>query len=225
MECVETDHGHRERLRKKFLEKGLSGFHDYEMLELLLTFAIKRRDVKPLAKRLLAEFKDFSGVFDADPARLRKVKGVGEQTAVLLTLLKELCAEYLAARMTAIDVISSPEAVVDFARVKLGGRKKESFVVVFLNTKNHVIAYDMYPGTVDRAAVYPREVIRRALELHALSLIAIHNHPSGECDPSHEDVQISRALKKAAEAVGIRLLDHVIVSKTSHRSLAASTLI
>jgi DNA repair protein RadC len=217
--------GHRERLRKKFLQGGMNALHDYEALELLLTYAIPRRDVKPLAKQLLLKFKDFSGVFDASVEQLQQVDGIGENAAALFVLLKSLCVKYLEAETRHVDVMNSPEAVTDFVRMKLGGLKKETFMVIYLNTKNHVIEHDIQPGTVDRAAVYPREVIHRALELHAISLILSHNHPSGICDPSPQDIKLTNELKKALDPVGIRMLDHVIVSKNTYLSFAKSKLL
>lgn len=211
--------GHRERLRRRFINNGIDGLHDYEAVELLLTFVIPRRDVKPIAKQLLRRFKNFSGLFDAGYEQLREVDGIGENAAVLFCLIKQICRGYLDDRMRDIDVVSSPKAVIDFARTRLSGEKDEQFMVLYLNSKNHVIEWEVLgSGTVDRAVIYPRNIIRGALAANAAGMIFVHNHPSGVCDPSHEDVNLTEEIKKAAEAVNIRVLDHIIVGKSGYCS-------
>ncbi len=218
--------GHRERLRRRFINNGIDGLHDYEAVELLLTFVIPRRDVKPIAKRLLRRFKNFSGLFDADYDELREIDGIGENAAVLLCLIKQICRGYLDDRMRDIDVVSSPNAVIDFARARLSGEKDEQFMAIFLNSKNHIIEWEVLgSGTVDRAVIYPRNIIRQALSANAAGMIFVHNHPSGVCDPSQEDVNLTEEIKKAAEAVNIRVLDHIIVGKAGYCSFNERGLI
>jgi DNA repair protein RadC len=217
--------GHRERLRKKFLSGGLKALHDYEALEMLLTFVIPRRDVKPIAKDLLLHFKELHAVFDASPEELQKVKGIGENAAVLFVFLRELCNSYLESKVVGTDFVHSPESVIDYARMKVGGEQNEFFMVLYLNTKNHVIDYDCQEGTINRAAVYPRNILQRCLKLHAAGIILVHNHPSGLCEPSPGDRSITEKIKKAVETVEIKLLDHIIVSKAGHKSFAELKLL
>ena len=210
---------HRQKLRDRFEKSGAEGMHDYELLELLLTYAIPRMDVKPLAKRLIAAFGSLSGVLDADMNRLQKVRGVGTMTAPLIRLVNQLYTTYLAENMKKGDVLSSPEAVLKFARVRLSGLKHEAFMVIFMNTKNEVIDYSvLQEGTVDNVAVYPRRIIERALARHASGLILVHNHPSGNPSPSKEDRLLTRDISEAARTLDIRVLDHIIVGKNGYFS-------
>ncbi|MDD5728725.1 MAG: DNA repair protein RadC, partial [Victivallales bacterium] len=176
--------GHRTRLRKKFISGGLKALHDYEALEMLLTFVIPRRDVKPLAKSLLLRFGDLHSVFEASTQDLQAVKGIGENAAVLLVFLRELCTGYLESKAFAADYVNAPKSVIDYVRLKVGRENNEFFMVLYLNTKNHILGYDCQEGTINRAAVYPRNILRRCMDLHATGVILVHNHPSGECDPS-----------------------------------------
>jgi DNA repair protein RadC len=210
---------HRKRLREKFQKAGAEGLHDYELLELLLTYALPRKDVKPIAKALLDRFDGLAGVLDATQHELEEIKGLGPNSATLIRLVKELCTVYLAERAKEKDVLSSPQAVVDFARSKLAGLPHEAFMVIYLNTKNEVIEHEViHEGTVDRAVVYPRKIIESALAHHAVGLILVHNHPSGYPDPSEEDKQLTRAAVEAARTVDIRVLDHIIVGKNGYFS-------
>jgi DNA repair protein RadC len=218
--------GHRERLRQRFINNGIDGLHDYEAVELLLTFVIPRRDVKPLAKKLLAHFKGFSELFDASYEELCEVPGIGENTAVLFCTIKQICSGYLDGYMRGVDVVSTPKAVLDFARMKIGGSHDEMFMVIFLNTKNHVLNWEIISsGTVDHAVIYPRNIIRRALSNNATGMIFVHNHPSSVCDPSQEDLDLTEAIRKAADAVNVRVLDHVIVGRSGYSSFVERGLL
>ena len=218
--------GHRKRLRERFERTGAEGLHDYECLELLLTYAVPRRDVKPLAKELLERFGSLSGVLDAHPRELEKVKEIGPRSSVLISLVKDLCGAYMGERMRTRDLLSSPGAVVDFARVKLGGLAHENFMVVFLNVKNEVITSEIvHEGTVDRAVIYPRKIMESALARGAAGLILVHNHPSGHPEPSAEDKIITRTITDAGRSMDIRVLDHVVVGKGGYFSFAEHDLI
>jgi len=218
--------GHRERLRERFRKSGSEGFHDYELLELLLTYGISRRDVKPLAKELINHFGSLSGVLDASHKELEEVSGIGPISATLLCLVKELCSVYLGERMKSRDLLSSPEAVVDFARLKLSGLPYEVFMVIYLNTKNEVIKYEVVQeGTVDRAVVFPRRIIEGAIANHASSLILVHNHPSGHYQPSSEDEMLTKNIIGAASPLDLRILDHIVVGKDGHFSFAENQLL
>ena len=212
--------GHRARLRKKFMNGGLNALHDYEALEMLLTFVIPRRDVKPLAKSLLMRFKDIHGVFDASAKELQEVKGIGENTATLFVFMRELCTSYLESKTYGTDYVNAPQSVIDYVRMKIGREKNEFFMVLYLNIKNHVIDYDCQEGTINRAAVYPRNILRRCMDLHATGIILVHNHPSGECEPSPADRRLTANIKKVVNPVEIKLLDHLIVSRGGYSSFA-----
>jgi DNA repair protein RadC len=217
---------HRKRLRERFLKAGAEGLHDYELLELLLTYAIPRLDVKPRAKALMKRFESLNGVLDASQEELQVIKGLGPSSAILIRLIKELFAAYLAERMEGKDVLSSPGAVQEFVRVKLAGLPHEAFMVIYLNVKNRVIDHEiLQEGTVDRAIVYPREIIKAALTHKAAGLILSHNHPSGEPDPSQEDRHLTRSVIEAARTVEIKVLDHLIVGKNGYFSFQENRLL
>lgn len=222
-----SDHQeHRKRLRERFQRGGAEGLHNYELLELLLTYAIPRVDVKPPAKLLLRRFKSLAAVFDASQAELEVVHGLGTASAVLIRLVKKLLSAYLEEQIYRREVLSSPEAVRDFARIKLAGLPHEAFMVIFLDVKNQVIDHEvLHEGTVDRAVVYPRRIIESALGYHAAGLILSHNHPSGDPAPSQEDKRLTRSVVEAARTVEIRVLDHLIVGKAGHFSFHENRLL
>ena len=218
--------GHRERLRERFSKVGTEGLHDYEILELLLTYTISQKDVKPIAKDLIKRFGGLSGVLDASSKELEAVSGLGPISATLIRLVKELCGVYLAEGMKNRDLLSSPQVVVDFGRAKLAGLPHESFMVVYLNTKNEIIDHQIiHEGTVDRAVIYPRRIIEAALNHHAASLILIHNHPSGHPEPSEEDEKLTRSIIEAARTVDIRVVDHIVVGKDGYFSFVEGHLL
>lgn len=217
---------HRKRLRERFQKGGAEGFHDYELLELLLTYAIPRKDVKPIAKDLIQRFGGLSGVFDASLQELQSVPRVGLVSATLIHLVKQLCGAYLGEKMKRRDLLSSPDAVADFARMKLAGLPHEAFMIIYLNTKNEVLDYEIvHEGTVDRAVVYPRRVIESALAHHASGLVLVHNHPSGHPEPSEDDKRLTRILVEAARPLDIRVVDHLVVGKDRSFSFAQHHLL
>ena len=217
---------HRKRLRERFRKTGADGMHDYELLELLLTFSIPRRDVKPVAKKLISEFGGLSGVLDADQKKLEELSGVGSMSAALIRLVKELYNTYLAENMKRGDVLSSPETVLKFVRVRLSGMTNEAFMVIYMNVKNEVIDYSiLHEGTIDNVAVYPRRIIESALSRHASGVILVHNHPSGNPMPSREDKALTRDIADAAITLDIRVLDHIIVGKDGYFSFLENDLI
>lgn len=212
--------GHRARLRRRFLDHGLGTLHDHEALELLLTFAIPRRDVKVLAKTLIARFGSFERVFDATEYELSAVPGVGENAAALVLLCKGICAKYLEQKVKEEPVeLASPEAVVNFIRMKIGGNPKESMMVIFLNARKFLLGYHILPGTVDRTVVYRREILERCFQYKATAVILAHNHPSGICEPSPEDISLTRKIHAALASTDIELVDHLIVSPALYRSM------
>ena len=217
--------GHIERLRERFL-KSPDGVHDYELLELLLAYVRRGQDVKPAAKALIKRFGSVAAVLDASRAELKTTPGIKEQSATMILLVKRLLEAYATDRIQKRDVVSSPEAVIEFARFKIGGASHEAFMVIYLNVKNHVIAHEIInQGTVDHAVVYPRRVVESALEHHAASLILVHNHPSGDPAPSAEDKALTRRIIEAARTIEIRVLDHIIVGKSAYFSFHQSHIL
>ncbi|MEE8044274.1 MAG: DNA repair protein RadC [Thermodesulfobacteriota bacterium] len=217
---------HRKRLRERFQKAGADGMHDYELLELLLTFSIPRRDVKPVAKKLINKFGSLPGVLDADQDELEKLKGLGPMSASLIRLVKELYCTYLAENMKKHDVLSSPDAVINFSRVMLSGLSNEVFMAIYINVKNEVIDYALLQeGTLDNVAVYPRRIIESALSRHASGVILVHNHPSGNPTPSKEDKLLTKEITDAAFALDIRVLDHLIVGKDGYFSFMENNLL
>ncbi len=210
---------HRARLRARFMQGGADPMPDYELLELVLFRAIPRRDVKPLARKLLDHFGDFNGVVSAPTARLEKIGGVGEAVIVELKIIEAASQRLSRARVMRRQVISSWDALLDYCHTTMAHRDTEQFRLFFLDTKNTLIADEAQAtGTVDHVPVYPREVVKRALELNASALILVHNHPSGDPTPSEADIVMTQKIKNAAEVMGITLHDHLIIGKSCELS-------
>jgi len=209
----ESIKGHRERLRQRFAAHGFADFHDYEVLELLLTYAIPRVDVKPVAKRLLQIFGTLAGVFDASVAELSQTEGVGEKGAVFLTLIRQVEIRYLASDLPGKTVFDRPEKVKAHLRMLVQGRGMECFGAVFTDQQHrHIATQILFEGTVDRTAIYPRNLVKRALELDAKGLILFHNHPGGTARASQEDIDLTRRMADACSALEIRILDHFLIA-------------
>ncbi len=227
MSTSKSDHqGHRKRLKQKFEKAGLSGFLDHEILEFLLTFSIPRKDTKPAAKALLDRFKNINAVLDADIRKLTRVPGIGANSGLLIKFVKALCEKYLECKMQKQDVLNSPEAVLDFARMKLEGSPSEIFAVIYLNTKNEVLGFEtIQEGIVDRSIVYPRKLVEKCFEQNAAGLILIHNHPSGHPEPSSADKKLTAEIVKVMKSVEIRVLDHLIIGKHGYFSFLENNLI
>ena len=214
--------GHRDRLRERAGAGGLAALPDYELLELYLFRAIPRGDVKPLAKQLLARFGSLGGVLGATPEDLRTVKGVGEALALDLKLLHEASLRAAREQVSRRPVISSWSALLAYVKAALAHEAREQFRVVFLDKKNQLIADEvMNRGTVDHAPVYPREVMRRALELSASAVILVHNHPSGDPTPSAADIEMTRQVVEAGRPLRIAVHDHLIAARDGVASLKA----
>jgi DNA repair protein RadC len=209
-------HGHRERLRARFLKSGLEGFADYEVVELLLTLAIPRLDVKEPAKALIARFGNLRGILDAPVEELREVKGIGTVTPLALRIIREAACLYLQQAAERRDSLADPDALSRFWRAKIGALAHEVFQVGYLDSGYRLLPNGietLEEGTIDRAAVYPRRVIEAALRQHkAAALVFAHNHPNGNVQPSEQDKVLTRALVLAAQTVQIKVLDHLIVS-------------
>jgi len=211
----ESIQGHRERLRLRFSQSGFDGFHDYEVLELLLTYAIPRVDVKPIAKDLLKIFGTLAGVFDASVAELTQIKGMGEKGAVFLSLVRQVEIRYLASDLPGKSVFDRPDKVKAHLRLLVQGRGMECFGAIFTDQQHrHIATQVMFEGTVDRAAVYPRNLMKRALELDAKGMVLFHNHPGGTPRASEEDISLTQRMAEACTPLDIKILDHFLVAGT-----------
>ncbi|KAB2885996.1 MAG: JAB domain-containing protein [Albidovulum sp.] len=210
---------HRQRLRSRFMEGGAAAMPDYELLELVLFRAIPRQDVKPLARLLLDTFGDFNRVVSAPAERLRAVRGVGDAVVQELKIVEAAAHRLARAKVLHRPVLSSWNALLDYCRTAMAHRETEQFRVLYLDRKNVLIAdEEQARGTVDHVPVYPREVVKRALELNASALILVHNHPSGDPTPSEADIVVTGQIRDAAEVMGIVLHDHLIVGKSRELS-------
>jgi DNA repair protein RadC len=218
--------GHRERLRARFMEAGDKGMPDYELLELVLMRSIPRRDVKPLAKTLIAKFGSFAEVIGARPARLMEVDGVGESVATDLKLVEAAARRFAKGEVAARPVLNSWKSVIDYCRTAMAFADREEFRILFLDKKNFLIADEIQgSGTVDHTPVYPREVVRRALELSSTAVILVHNHPSGDPTPSSADIRMTHEIVNISKPLGITLHDHIIVGRNGHASFRGLKLI
>jgi DNA repair protein RadC len=215
-------HAHRQRLRTRFTEGGAAAVPDYELLEMVLYRAIRRGDTKPLAKALLKRFGDLNHVLAAPPARLREVEGVGDQVVFELKLIEAVGHRMARAKVLKKPVLSSWDALLDYCQTAMAHRDIEMFRVLYLDRKNILIADEAQAeGTVDHVPVYPREVVKRALELNASALILVHNHPSGDPTPSRSDIEMTYAIRDAAEVLGLVLHDHLVIGKARELSFRA----
>ena len=214
------------RLRKRFLEAGAAALADYELLELVLFRAIPRRDLKPPTKALLARFGSFAEVIGASRERLKEVKGLGDAAIAELKIVEAAASRLARGQVQARHVLSSWSSVLDYCRTVMAYGEREELRVLFLDKRNHLIADERQQvGTVDHTPVYPREVVKRALELSATAVILVHNHPSGDPTPSRADIQMTQAIIEVARPLGIAVHDHIIVGKDGHASLKALKLI
>lgn len=218
--------GHRNRLRDRFKKSGAESLPDYELLELVLFRTIKRADTKPLAKALIARFGTFAEVLAAPRARLLEVKGVGATVADDLKILQAVSMRFARGEVRERHVLASWSKVIDYCRTAMAFAEKEEFRILFLDKKNALIADEVQQtGTIDHTPVYPREVVKRALELSASALILVHNHPSGDPTPSTADINMTKKIIAIAEPLDLAIHDHVIVGRDGHASLKGLGLI
>ncbi|WP_234029501.1 DNA repair protein RadC [Erythrobacter sp. THAF29] len=218
--------GHRARLRERMLKGGAEALADYEVLEYLLFAAIKQGDTKPVAKELLKHFGSLAGVLNADPKALQRVKGVGETSAAALKSVAIAARRMARSEVTQKPVLSSWQALLDYLAIDMAHLTVERVRVLYLDTRNRLIDdHHVGDGSIDEAAIHPREVIRRAMDVGATALILVHNHPSGSPEPSRADIQITQKIAEAGRLLGITVHDHVIVGREGHVSLRAKGLI
>ena len=226
MSVPEPDHsGHRARLRKRLAEQGGEGLLDHELIEYLLALAIPRRDTKPLAKALLAEFGGIGGLLSADGEALARVKGMGETSIAAIKIAHAAAIRLLRAEVAARPVLSNWQALLDYLRADMAHHSNERVRVLHLNTRNMLIRDElMSEGSIDEAALYVREVIRRAIDLGSAAIILVHNHPSGDPTPSRADIDVTRNMAEAGKRMGIAVHDHIIMGTSGHSSLRAMGL-
>ena len=220
--------GHRKRLRDRFHKSGFSGFAEHECVELLLTLAIPRSDVKQQAKALLARFGSLRGILDAPPSELQSVQGIGEVAAVSLKVIRDAATLYLQETSEGAPVLRDPDKLSDFWRMEIGHLKHEVFAVAYLDTAHRLLRDGveiLQEGTIDRAAVYPRRVVEAALRREAAAVVLAHNHPNGNLEPSEHDKLVTRAISLAAETISLRVVDHLIVSASETFSFRKAGLL
>lgn len=213
-------HGHRDRLRARYREHGDAALADYEILEMLLFRLLPRKDTKPIAKALISRFGTLAGVFGAPIALLQEVNGIGEAVALDLKLISTIGHRTLKSELRQKHLLSSWSAVIDYCHAAMAYETKEQFRILFLDKRNTLIADEVQQtGTIDHTPVYPREVVKRALELSATAIILVHNHPSGDPTPSRADIDMTKLIVETAKPLGIAVHDHIIIGKDGHVSL------
>jgi len=221
-----THQGHRKRLREKFLKSGLAGFHDYEVVELLLSLGTPRKDCKLPAKEALKRFKTLRGVLEAPAEELQQIEEIGAHSAFGIKLVREVANEFLKAKIMDKPFYKSSQEVFDYLYLSMRGLKKEVFKVIYLNSQNQIIdTTDLFKGTINGSSVSPRELIEDTIKHNATSLIFVHNHPSGNPEPSANDNELTRDLVYAASIMQIRVLDHIIIGNNTYFSFAGDGLI
>lgn len=211
--------GHRRRLKERYLAAGCTGMHNYEVMELLLSYAIPRKDVKQLAKELFSKYHNFKGILDADVRELEDTPGLGDNSAILIKLLKDISVIYLGEKARQKVQISNSRELLDYCKVAFGGLKNERFSVIYLDAQNRIIEIEtIQEGIVNQAVVYPRKILEGALLKKASALILVHNHPSGEVRPSAADINLTKSIRETGRALNIEVNDHIIVGENRHFS-------
>jgi DNA repair protein RadC len=226
MTSDDTHLGHRKRLRDKFLKSGLASFHDYEIVELLLSLGTPRKDCKVPAKEAIKRFQTLRGVLEALPEELQQIDGIGAHSAFGIKLVQEIAREYLKAKILDKPFYKSSQEVFDYLYHSMRGLKKEVFKVIYLNSQNQIIdTTDLSEGTVDGSSVSPREIVEGTIKHNATSLIFVHNHPSGNPEPSTSDKALTRELVYAGRIMRLSILDHIIIGDNRYFSFAGQGLI
>ncbi|NQT05489.1 MAG: DNA repair protein RadC, partial [Dehalococcoidia bacterium] len=226
MPSEEMQKGHRRRLREKFLKSGLSAFHDYEIVELLLTLGSPRKDCKPQAKEAIKRFKTLRGVLSASAEELQQIEGVGPHSAFGIRLVQEMAREFLKGKIVDQPFLKSSREIFDYLYHAMRDRKKELFKVVYLSSQNQIIeVVDLFEGTVDSSSISPREIIEGALKDNATALIFVHNHPSGNPAPSTSDREMTRQLVYVGRIIQMKVVDHIIIGNDRYYSFADEGLI
>jgi len=226
MPADDRSEGHRKRLREKFIKSGLAGFQDYEIIELLLSLGRPRKDCKPQAKEAIKKFKTLRGVLEASPEELQQIDGIGPHSAFGIKLVHQVAREFLKEKIIDKPVYQSSQEIFDYLYHSMRDLKKEVFKIIYLNSQNQVIeTTDLSGGTVSSKSIYPREVMEGAIKCSAVSLIFVHNHPSGDPKPSESDKELTRDLVYAANIMRIKVLDHIIIGNNRYFSFTGEGLI
>lgn len=208
--------GHRKRLREKFLETGLSGFFDYEIVELLLTLGTPRKDCKQIAKDAIKKFKGLKGVLDADVSELITIKGIGPTNVLGVILFRAISEQYSKEKISPKILLDSSKLVAEYLQTKIGNKKEEHFTILYFDTRNKLINEEISIGTLNASLVHPREVFKKAIKDNAAQIIIAHNHPSGDPKPSEEDISTTKRLIEAGKLVGISIIDHLIITSDGY---------
>jgi DNA repair protein RadC len=216
---LQSNEGHRGRLRDKFLQGGLDGFLDYEIIELLLTLGTPRKDCKQPAKEAVAKFKGLIGVLDASLQELQQVNGIGPSNAIGIKLFQEISKRYAKEKMTPDVLLDSPQLIFEYLKEKIGKEKKEHFTIICLDIRNNLLVDEVSIGTLSASLVHPREVFKKAILNNASHVVIAHNHPSGNPSPSEEDITTTKRLVEAGKILGIAVIDHIIVTQNVFVSL------
>lgn len=223
---IKSKIGHRQRLRERFLNSGLQGFHDYEVIELLLTLGTPRSDCKQAAKDALKKFGSLNAVLEADSKELQDIKGIGPNNVFGLKLSQTVARRYLADRIIGHNIVTSSDEVLDYLKHNLRDKKQEIFSVIYLNGRNEIIGMEeLFHGSLTNTAVYPREVVKKVLKQNAAALIFVHNHPSGNLNPSQEDIKITKKLKDAVATIDVKVHDHLIIAGNNYYSFADNNIL
>ncbi|MFN2100406.1 RadC family protein [Altererythrobacter sp. MF3-039] len=223
---LNAGHGHRERLRRRLLDGGAEALADYEVLEFLLFAGMRQGDTKPIAKALLKEFGSLANVLNADPAALKQVKGIGEASAAALKGVSVAARRMARSEVKDRPILGSWQALIDYLTIDMAHLTVERVRILYLDTRNHLILdHHLTDGSIDEAAIHPREVIRKAMDVGASAIIIVHNHPSGDPSPSRADIQITNRIAEAGRLMGVTLHDHVIIGRSDHVSLRSKGLI
>jgi DNA repair protein RadC len=223
---MDLSNGHRQRLRQRFLKAGLGAFHDYEIIEMLLSLSTPRKDMKPIAKEIIRRFGSLVSVLEAPIEILKEVDGVGETNVVALKLPNAIGRRYLELKAEGSNYANSPSAVHEYLIHNMSHRNRENFMVLYLNGQNQILKLEtMFEGSLGSSAVYPREVVKKVLLYDAAAVIFVHNHPSGNLKPSRQDIEITKKLKSALETIDVRTLDHLIIGGTDIFSFSEKGMI
>ncbi len=226
MPSQDSSEGHRKRLRERFMKSGAKGFHDYEIIELLLSLGTPRKDCKQQAKEAIERFKTLRGVLEAPPEELQQIDGIGPHSAFGIKLVQDVAREFLKEKIIDKPIYKSAQEVFDYLYHSMRDLKKEVFKVLYLNSQNQIIhTADLFQGTINSSAISPREVMESAIKNNAVSLIFVHNHPSGNPEPSKSDKELTRDLVYAGSIMRIRVFDHIIIGNNRYFSFAGEGLI
>ena len=217
---------HRERMKSRVRDHGADTLADYELLETLLFYSVQRRDTKPIAKALLAKFKTFNALCQVSPKELSEIHYIGDHSAILFQIIRTIAIKLGEEKIINKTTLLSWQDVIRYCRTRIGSIEKECFLVIYADSKNSIISADeLASGTTDKVAVYPREIVRKALQYHATAIILVYNHPSGSTEPSKQDIAMTKLINQAITAIDARLHDHLIISGESHFSFKNAGLI